>query len=366
MNKGFSIYLDLVRFVAACLVYLYHSNRRLLIEDILPANNYGHSAVIVFFVLSGYVIAYVTDTREKNWMDYTASRLSRIYSVALPTVFLTILLDGIGRQLYPALYNVPFDQFAIRSVASLLMLNEVWLVSITSFSNVPYWSICFESWYYVAFGLLTFLPQRLGLLATAIVAVLLGPKIALLAPIWAAGVVLQRWKVLERMSERLGWCLVVGSTLAIVFFHWIDIPGIVSMQLKSWIGDRLYVELTHSNHFLSDYLLGVLVFLNFAGMRRIGERIAGLMSFIERPARFLAAYTLTLYLLHQPLFLFWGAVIRGDPSGPGFWWSVTAMVAISVVVIGHFTESRRHGLKRVLQRTFNAVNARWRPLVSSR
>ena len=37
MNKGFSVYLDLVRFVAACLVYIYHSNQRLLVEDSSPA-----------------------------------------------------------------------------------------------------------------------------------------------------------------------------------------------------------------------------------------------------------------------------------------------------------------------------------------
>lgn len=42
MNKGFSIYLDLVRFLAACLVYIYHSNQRLLVEEILPASNFGH------------------------------------------------------------------------------------------------------------------------------------------------------------------------------------------------------------------------------------------------------------------------------------------------------------------------------------
>ncbi len=40
------------------------------------------------------------------------------------------------------------------------MLNEVWFISITSFSNVPYWSICYEMWYYVGFALIVFLPGR--------------------------------------------------------------------------------------------------------------------------------------------------------------------------------------------------------------
>ena len=100
MNKSFSIYLDVVRFTAACLVYLYHSNQRWLTENILPASNFGHSSVIVFFVLSGFVIAFITDTREKTFATYAASRISRVYSVALPAVFLTIALDAVGRHLF--------------------------------------------------------------------------------------------------------------------------------------------------------------------------------------------------------------------------------------------------------------------------
>lgn len=125
LPKAFSIYLDLVRFLAACLVYVYHSNQRWLIEPILPLAQHGHSAVIVFFVLSGYVIAYVTDTKERDWATYAASRLSRVYSVALPTIVLTLLLDSIGRQLLAAPYGYPFDWFSVRILGALL--NFKWV-----------------------------------------------------------------------------------------------------------------------------------------------------------------------------------------------------------------------------------------------
>ena len=78
MNRPFSIYLDVVRFTAAVLVYLWHSNQRFLVESALPASNYGHSSVIVFFVLSGFVIAYVTDTKESSLSVYSASRIARV------------------------------------------------------------------------------------------------------------------------------------------------------------------------------------------------------------------------------------------------------------------------------------------------
>ncbi len=115
MNKPFSIYLDLVRFAAACLVYLWHSNQRMLVADSIPLSQYGHSAVIVFFVLSGFVIAYITDTKENTLPSYAASRISRIYSVAVPTV----VPDARARRggappVSRRSYGYPFDQFVVR------------------------------------------------------------------------------------------------------------------------------------------------------------------------------------------------------------------------------------------------------------
>ncbi len=352
MSKTFSIYLDLVRFLAACLVYVYHSNQRLLVSDVLPASNFGHSSVIVFFVLSGFVIAYITATKENKLSSYAASRISRVYSVVLPTIVLTIVLDAVGRQLYPALYAYPFDKFLIRSFASLLLLNEVWFVSITSFSNVPFWSICYELWYYVAFGMFAFFSRKVAVAMIAGLALILGPKIVLLAPIWIAGVILYRWESLNRISETRAWLLVAASLAGIVAFHQVDVTALVADQLKSLVGSKWHTEFTFSKFFLSDYLLALLVFGNFVGMRKVSFRFEAVLLLIERPVRFLAGYTFTLYLLHQPLFLFWAAVIRGDPKGYSYWLLTTAMVALSVGVVGYFTESKRHLVKRWLERQF--------------
>lgn len=345
MNKPFSIYLDLVRFAAACLVYIYHSNQRWLVHDILPVSNYGHSSVIVFFVLSGFVIAYITDTREKRLTAYAASRLSRVYSVALPAVILTVVLDAVGRKLSPDLYGYPFDNVLLRCAASLLMLNELWFVSITSFSNVPYWSICYEMWYYIGFGLIMFLPKRTGLIALAMLAFALGPKVLLLAPIWLLGVLLYRWQRLQSLSDSIAWRFLAGSIVGIVAFHQANVTEQVASYFKNLLGEQWQAQLTFSKFFISDYLLGIMVFLNFAGMRKICTRLEPLLLTLERPIRFLASYTLSLYLLHQPLFLFWGAVIHGDPSGYANWWLTTGMVSASIVAIGYVTEKRRHLFK---------------------
>ncbi len=360
MNRPFSLYLDLVRFTAACLVYVYHSNQRWLVTDVLPASNYGHSSVIVFFVLSGFVIAHVTHRKESHWIDYAASRFSRVFSVAVPAVALTLMLDGIGRQLNPELYTYPFDQLAVRLGASLMLMNEWWFVSITSLSNVPYWSICYEFWYYVAFGLVTFLPGRTGLAAMALLALFLGPKIVLLAPLWWAGVLLYRWPRLQRLSLPVAWAMVLASVAGIVAFSIYDVTGLVAKQFEAFLGKSRFTELTFSKFFASDYLLGLLVFLNFAGMRRVSESLAPLLLAIERPVRFAAQYTFTLYLLHQPLFLFWGSAWQGDPATSAFWWRTTALVAASVLLVGRFTEGQRHMLRQwVVQQLQRLSGMQW-------
>jgi peptidoglycan/LPS O-acetylase OafA/YrhL len=82
---------------------------------------------------------------------------------------------------------------------------------------------------------------------------------------------------------------------------------------------------------------------------------------VERPVRFLAGYTFTLYLLHQPLFLFWGAVIKGDPSGLGYWWLMTGATVASVGLVGYFTENKRHLLKAWLTRQLSRLSSRPSP-----
>lgn len=359
MNKPFSIYLDAVRITAAFLVYIYHSNQRAIVADILPASHLGHSSVIVFFVLSGFVIAYVTATKENTLASYAASRISRIYSVALPALLLTLTLDYFGRQFYPELYGYPFDQFLVRLVAGGLFANEIWLVSITTFSNVPYWSVCYEMWYYVGFALITFLPTRLGAVLLGLLALALGPKIILLAPLWISGVVLYRWEALRRLSVPLAALLWVVSVVGLIFYHTEEVSERLSEWFKATAGEFWYRELTFSKFFIADYILGILVFTNFAAMRNLAPSLAFIFKAVERPVRWAASYTFTLYLLHQPLFLFWAAVLRGDPNGYLNWCEVTLLVLFSVWCVGYVTEHKRHLLKRFLEAFFMRISARW-------
>jgi peptidoglycan/LPS O-acetylase OafA/YrhL len=359
MNRPFSVYLDLVRFIAAVLVYLWHSNQTFLIASGLPASQYGHSAVVVFFVLSGFVIAFVTATKENTAADYMAGRVSRVFSVAVPAVVLTVLLDSIGRVFYPAIYSYPYDQFLARIVGSLLMANEVWLISITSFSNVPYWSICYEWWYYVTFGMVMFFPRRLGMWLALALALVIGPKLILLAPIWWMGVLLYRWSGLLNLPIAASWAMVGVSSLGIVLFHRLSMMGLAEGWLERLIGHDLAFSLAFSKRVFADYVLGMLVFVNFAGMRNVLAVNGCWLVAMAKPVRFFANFTFTLYLLHQPLFLFWAALVRGNPNAPWYWLSVTVLTMLSVGIVGTFTENRRHTLRAWMRPLFRRLEAGW-------
>lgn len=76
MHPTLSIYLDLVRLISALLVLFFHANYPRFHGEWLNAfQAYGHDAVIVFFVLSGFVVAYSAKYKDKNLESYTISRL---------------------------------------------------------------------------------------------------------------------------------------------------------------------------------------------------------------------------------------------------------------------------------------------------
>lgn len=341
MKKEFSLYLDLMRFAAAVLVVVNHSNHRGIINEVLP--QLGHSAVMVFFVLSGFVIAFVADTKETSPRDYAVSRLARIYSVAPIALVLTLVLDMAGQSMGLRFYESVAinDHLAFRMVTSLAFINELWGVSITSYTNVPYWSLNYEVWYYILFGVAIFMRGNARLYVLLLICLLLGPKVLLLAPIWWFGVYLYRSRFWAGLGVGAGWVMFAGSLILIVLFHQFEIRDLLKGWLKAQIGDSLYHQMAYSRSFLSDYLLGALVFLNFAGFRAISHQFSGVLLPAAKPIRFLAGYTFVLYLTHQPLIWFFATWIDGQPDTPVFYFQVIACVVVSVFLLGQVTEKRK-------------------------
>lgn len=343
ISKPLSVYLDIIRFIAAVLVLLYHSNFIELTSTAGPFSQYGHSAVIIFFVLSGFVIAYVTDSKEKTVKDYTVSRLARIYSVAIPVVLVTPFLDLAGEAMNPAFYmdKTTHDLWAIRAISSLLFLNEIWFVSIMSFSNVPYWSLCYEVWYYVLFAIMTFTSGKKRYYLSALLCVILGPKILLLFPIWYLGVFIYRNNTLKTIKPLLGLALWAISTAMIYAFHASNIQYHLADQLLGIVGSEWYALLTFSKYFLSDYLLAPLIALNFVGARACISYAERFLLAIRPVVVYLSGFTFILYLVHQPLLQFFAALIDGNPQDQSFYYSVVTLTILAIWALGFITEGRK-------------------------
>src|SRR3984957_15539354 len=86
MDPDESLYLDLVRAAASFFVVLDHAPT---LFDMPGTPRWGHQAVVVFFVLSGYVISHVSDTKEPTGRAFVVARLARLWSVLVPAMVLT-------------------------------------------------------------------------------------------------------------------------------------------------------------------------------------------------------------------------------------------------------------------------------------
>ena len=109
--------LNLIRGLAAVAVLVYHIRYRFFFDyhDLATSDPftdlfymltaYGHDAVMVFFVLSGYFISgSVQRDRAANrwsWRRYAVNRLTRLYVVLIPGLLLTVFWDRLGLWLYP-------------------------------------------------------------------------------------------------------------------------------------------------------------------------------------------------------------------------------------------------------------------------
>ena len=149
MTPALSVYLDALRFTAAMVVFLAHASYARLTGGVLPGFGLlADDAVMAFFVLSGFVIAWTAEKKKHAGLgEYASARLARLYSVAIPALLLTVVVDPIGLRFAPEIYppNVyEGDVPLLRLGAALIFCNELWFATIRPFSNGPFWSLGYE------------------------------------------------------------------------------------------------------------------------------------------------------------------------------------------------------------------------------
>jgi peptidoglycan/LPS O-acetylase OafA/YrhL len=195
MQGSLSLWMDVWRLLAVLLVFLTHVKNDPAAHVLHPFGLYGSEGVAIFFVLSGALVATSAWKPGVTVRSFAVARLSRLWSVALPAILLTIVLDSAGRLIAPAVYlTIPAWTLNAAGVwqalGPALFVNTIPYLATSPGSNGPFWSLCPEAWCYLAFAVAYFArgtPRIFSLLALVAAA---GELNLMLAPIWGCGVVL--------------------------------------------------------------------------------------------------------------------------------------------------------------------------------
>ncbi|WP_376870727.1 acyltransferase family protein [Albirhodobacter sp. R86504] len=269
-----------------------------LVKGFYLVTSLGHPAVMVFFVLSGYLVAgsaYRSHTADAwSWRNYLTSRLSRLCVVLVPCLILTFGLDMIGQYGFGSGFYIGehpeywSDPEAGGQMGIAIFIGNIFFVQTilvpTFGSNGPLWSIAYEFWYYILFPLamLALLPGRpaksriIALIVFGVIALAVGGKIMALFPVWLLGFV--AWKLRESAFAILLRRTRIGLTVA--FSTVILMLGFRAMQAEG---------------LLYDYIFGCMVALSLPVLT--GSLLGRGAAFAHR----LSDMSYSLYLSHFPV-----------------------------------------------------------------
>ena len=357
LTKPVSIYLDIVRFMAALAVLIGHAADDGLYQGRYFLYGLGHEAVMVFFVLSGLVIAATTAGQGRTLRSFAIARLARVYPVVIPAILLSFALYGLAGWLG---LNAPDwaddPNYSLSTLlGSLLFLNESWNSGMILPWNFPYWSICYEVFYYALFACLVFGRGAWRWACFSAVALIAGPRVLVLAPVWALGVWIALDPRLRLRTPALGLVLVVGTWPLILWTgmaEWDD-------ALKLWLHSTVpgWWRLVSSEKMLTDYLLGLLVMANFIGLHACAGWLERPLRLIERPVRFLAGATFSLYLFHRPMTHFLASAGVNTHTNWLAFTGVLVGIVAACCLLAEVTEKRRDAARRL----FSVLIGRIRP-----
>lgn len=349
-SPGKSDFLNLVRWIAAVAVVLGHVD--MYLAQFAGAGSQGwssfgyaglhsHAAVMLFFVLSGYVVAYATnkklESEDYGFRAYFLDRWSRIYSVLLLAVAFTVIIDFLGRQVSAAYYDpefLPQSGFAVRLAVNVFALQGIQGHRIQLGSNPALWSIGYEFIFYLLYGLVFFRTKLFSrtwmapaLLCVALVVV--GWKMAFYFGIWLLGVLAYRLSQASGLrtiscSRWLLLLILAGANHYLVFANVFGLPEVLQDMLFGAV-------------------VAVLLVFDASHGCKASDRLA--------PANaYMADFSYSLYAFHMPIIFFFCSVFFAQyfRDAPQF---VTGLILalgclLAARIFFAIGEARRFGYRR--------------------
>lgn len=306
----------------------------------------GHQAVIVFFVLSGFLVGstVLAQNAEGRWdfRDYFTRRLVRLYTVLLPGLLLTAAWDGLGLRLFGAdgLYGghlaaphltMPDVRVTLswgHLLGNLSFLQHLFIAPFGT--NGPLWSLSYEFWAYLLFPLLVragVVTESRGvriayLLLAAIVLGAGGFKLDLYFAVWLMGAGVAAWFRRAQATVAAAWLRGLA---------WAGFVAAVLLARSSKISD-----------WYADPILGIACAVLLGASLKNELTAPALPSVSARAAGWLAGFSYTLYVAHYPVLSFlFVAFMSGErwvPSGRAV--AIVCGVAVAIVLIYAYPLSR--------------------------
>ncbi|UYZ60706.1 acyltransferase family protein [Hymenobacter latericus] len=237
-NANFDYSLEALRGLAAFLVVLEHAYKpetsldpNYNLEGVWQIPMPGHLSVIVFFMLSGYVIGLanrkaITTNEERKL--YLKKRLVRLYPLYALAIIATVLVASLHNA-YIQLSSVGGWVFFLQGLA----------VEVPAF-NQPLWSLSYEIIYYLLFLLVSYKQWRaewvaLFFLGTGLTIHALQLKPMVLASysygavFWFLGLLMTRFKKSETPQK---YGVMLAFLLLMLCFHRLNFGGIVLASLR--------------------------------------------------------------------------------------------------------------------------------------
>jgi peptidoglycan/LPS O-acetylase OafA/YrhL len=365
MKPGTSLYLDLVRFAAALTVFIEHlrEHTKIGFAAFWGAHPFWYShwylfsqtAVTVFFVLSGYVIAHVLATRETTPIDYAASRFARLYSVALPALLLTAVCNYLIELRYPMAFQA-FQSSGAAGVAlsylgTAVFVNRFWLWPALEPPNTPFWSLSFEAFYYLSIAILVFARGRGRILSILVLILIAGPTMVLLAPTWLLGYlayhVSRRWQATARSVIPL-W-LVSLACLPLCCF--------IELHFREHL-TFLRTPDQAIGALLAAYAAATCFAVNVLAFNAFSDRTEPFLRPIAAAIRWLGSMTFALYLFHQPLLSLFTVYHLPDRSSAAQLILLVGGTFLVVATLGCFCENTKGAYKRCLVGAWRFIASR--------
>jgi peptidoglycan/LPS O-acetylase OafA/YrhL len=268
----------------------------------------GPAAVVIFFILSGYVLSVpYAAGKTGGWRSYYPQRLLRLY---LPVwgalVFSLIAVTVVPRHYVPgATYFVNLHATAPHGIAQAAR-NATLLVK-TGWLDSPLWSLRFE----VAFSV--FLPlavwagalghrvravESVACLAVVVAGWQVHSQLLEYVPMFGLGVVLayeqERFRAVTRRFTQAWWIVITTVSVLLISSYW-DLWGLGLGRIAAF-GQAL----------AAIGGCGVLVAIrDWPSARRLGE---------VAPVQWLGKRSFSLYLIHEPIVVTVVFALGGKPD----------------------------------------------------